>query len=48
MGPEAALEEAIGIERQVALSASVGAQLLVTPDGGEDQRMVQIKLPKSA
>ena len=47
-GPEAALEEAIGVERQVALTASVGAQLLVTPHGGEDQRMVQIRLSKPA
>lgn len=43
-GPESALEEAIGVERQIALSASVGHSVLVRTDGKGDT-IVQITLP---
>lgn len=44
-GPESALEEAIGIERQIALSTSAGKSVLVSNDN-KSHAVVQITLPK--
>jgi hypothetical protein len=45
-GPESALEEAIGLERQIALSTSAGKSVLVG-NGAKSDAIVQITLPKA-
>jgi len=42
--PEGALEEAIGVERQIALSTFAGKSVLVSGGSG-DRAVVQIMLP---
>lgn len=44
-GPESALEEAIGLERQVALGSAVGHNVLIKTDG-RGHTIVEITLPK--